>query len=118
MRKAGSVRVLRAMALAALAAALATAGCGPKVEETDRAEDRRVPAQEVSTQSPSVEVWVEYWPGGRKKEETEFRGGTKHGKSTLWYENGQVEWEGEYRDGEPVSYKHWTEDGRIIRTKR
>lgn len=105
-------------AVMALAAVLAAAGCGAKDKEVIKAGERGGPVPEVNSKIPSTEIRVEYWPGGQKKEETEYRGDKKHGKSTLWYNNGQVEWEGEYRDGEPVRYKHWTEDGKLIRTKK
>lgn len=104
--------------MTAVLASVLAAGCGSKEEKAVKPADRGRLEYEAKTEGPYTGTMVEYWPGGGKKQETEYREGRKHGKSTVWYENGQVEWEGEYRDGDPVRFKHWTEDGRLIRTKK
>jgi antitoxin component YwqK of YwqJK toxin-antitoxin module len=41
-----------------------------------------------------------------------FRDGEKHGKWTVWYENGQKREEGEYRDdAEEGTWRTWKNDG-------
>ena len=37
----------------------------------------------------------------------------KDGLHTKWYENGQKQLEGTWKDGNIVSYKEWNEDGSV-----
>ena len=37
------------------------------------------------------------------------------GLLTDWYENGQKEYEGIYKDGELISSKIWNEDGSVLK---
>ena len=47
------------------------------------------------------EVRTGYFGTGKKED----------GLWTLWYENGQKQWEGTYKDGEGISSKCWDEEG-------
>lgn len=56
---------------------------------------------------------VRYWPNGKKRAESEYRDGKKHGKEITWYENGQKQAESEYRDGQLHGKRiMWNENGR------
>jgi antitoxin component YwqK of YwqJK toxin-antitoxin module len=37
----------------------------------------------------------------------------KDGLTTWWYENGQKEYEGTYKNGKKISEKEWDEDGSV-----
>ena len=57
-------------------------------------------------------VKIEKWPNGKKKSESQIKGGKANGKVSEWYENGNKKSECDYKDGE----KHgklitWYENG-------
>jgi len=44
--------------------------------------------------------WIMYYENGQKQSEGTYKNGEKDGKWIDWYENGQIESEGTYKDGE------------------
>ena len=42
-----------------------------------------------------------------------IKNGKQDGLWTDWYENGQKESEGTWKDGEKISEKYWNEDGSV-----
>ena len=49
--------------------------------------------------SETAEVKREYWNNGKLKSETHYKNGEREGLETAWYESGQKEGEGDYKDG-------------------
>ena len=61
---------------------------------------------------PYSGVAVRYFPDGQKWQEITYKGG-KLGKQTGWYQNGQKELEGTYKDGYPDGkWTYWSPDGK------
>jgi len=58
--------------------------------------------------------WVSYYHStGKKKWEKIYKDGKRDGLHTEWFENGQKEYEGTYKNGELISQKRWNEDGSV-----
>ena len=56
----------------------------------------------MTTQAPKNGLHTEYYYKDQKKEEGNYKDGKNHGKSIRWHENGQIELEENYRDGELI----------------
>ena len=52
-----------------------------------------------------------YYENGQIYEETNYKDGEGDSKYTSYYENGQKQTEGTLKDGELISSKCWDEDG-------
>jgi len=117
---------MRALAEASvLAAWLALAGCGrpeaspPAVAPAGKAVDgsRLVEKDGLAylsgSEAPFTGMAVGYFADGRKSWEEGYRGGRRHGLSTVWFENGGKNIEAEYRDGKKEGkWISWYENGR------
>lgn len=72
----------------------------------------------LDDQGEKTGVWTEYYKGGEKLSEKEYRNGLFHGKNVTWYRNGNVLAEGEYRNGTPHGrFAEYDEKGRIMEEK-
>ena len=43
-----------------------------------------------------------YYENGQLEREENYKDGIRDGKWTYYYENGQIEWERNYKDGKPI----------------
>jgi hypothetical protein len=58
------------------------------------------------------------YASGRNRVYTEWWEGAKHGKFTLWYENGQVRSEGFHVHGKPAGeWVYYSEDGSVVQRR-
>ena len=58
---------------------------------------------------------IEYYDNGQKEYEGTYKNGTKEGLWTFWYKNGQKREEGTYKDGKKEGlYSKWNQDGQVI----
>ena len=51
---------------------------------------------------------------GQISMETNYKEGKENGLNRVWYENGQLEYEGNYKDDRLISEQCWDEDGKEI----
>jgi len=54
-----------------------------------------------------------WYENGQKEYEGTYKDGKLDGKWTDWYENGQKKYEGIYKDGKKVDEKEWDKDGNL-----
>ena len=60
-------------------------------------------------------VGFSVYQDGQLEWEENYKDGKKDGLAKYWYENGQLRFEVNWKDGEPdYSYKSWDEDGQRI----
>ena len=55
-----------------------------------------------------------YYENGQLRYETNYKDGIVDGLGKGWYENGQLKSEWSYKDGELISEKCWDEEGNEI----
>ncbi|GIW81216.1 MAG: hypothetical protein KatS3mg105_3023 [Gemmatales bacterium] len=92
----------------------------PAQREQEHVVDERPfePPSDPQESSPATTTQEVRWPNGKLKARREVikdRTGEfiAHGKATTWYENGQLKWQGEYRNGRQVGkWTEWYENGR------
>ena len=60
-----------------------------------------------------IEVENTFYENGQKETEIVWKGDKVHGYHKEWYDNGQKNGEGNYKDGELISEKEWNEDGSV-----
>ena len=58
--------------------------------------------------------WLWWYENGQLKWEDNYKNGKEHGKWLYWYENGQLEWEENWKDGKPHGKcLGWFESGQL-----
>ena len=58
-------------------------------------------------------TWIWWYENGQKEYETNYKNGKKHGKMIGWHGNGQKAWEDEYKDGkEHGKWTWWNDNGQ------
>ena len=58
---------------------------------------------------------VEVFEDEKLSERVTIKDGKQDGLLTSWYENGQLHYEGNYKDGKLISEKKWDEDGNLTK---
>ena len=58
-------------------------------------------------------LYTNWYENGQKESEGTYKNGKLDGLNTMWYENGQKWYEGTFKDGKKISEKQWNEDGSI-----
>jgi len=96
-----------ATAVALMTLGPAAEGQAQKTVDVSKLVARRGSFYEINSDKPFTGTVVEYWPGGRKKFEGQYRDGEPHGLVTQWYAIGGKMEEGECRDGS--KHGKWTE---------
>jgi antitoxin component YwqK of YwqJK toxin-antitoxin module len=59
-------------------------------------------------------VVTEYYPSGKEKIRTTWKAGVAEGQYTRWFDNGQMEADGNARDGAILGLRMWSRDGKPI----
>lgn len=87
-----------------------------KIEEIGYYEDGTMQIQGGMDQFSMREgVWKYWYKNGQLWSECEYKGGMKNGKSTVYYDNGQKRYEGQYKDDKQVGiWRFWQVDGTLI----
>ena len=58
-----------------------------------------------------IRLWTYWYENGEKELEGTYKDGELDGLWTDWYENGQNSWYSTYKDGELISEECWDWDG-------
>ena len=94
-------------------------GSGPdaqKVEEIGFYEDGSMKIQGgMDDLSKREGVWKYWYKNGQLWSECDYKEGDKHGKSTVYYDNGQKRYEGQYINDKQVGiWRFWDVNGALI----
>ena len=89
---------------------------GHKIEEIGYYEDGTKQIQGgLDDYSSRDGVWRYWYKNGQLWSECEYRAGLKNGKSTVYYDNGQKRYEGQYTEDKQVGFwRFWDVNGTLI----
>lgn len=60
--------------------------------------------------------WIYWYKNGNVWSECEYKKNLKHGKSTVYYENGKKRYEGSYRNDTTIGvWTFWNEKGEVVK---
>lgn len=58
-------------------------------------------------------MYTGWYENGQMEFEGKYKDGNEDGLQTWWYENGQIKTQITYKNGEKISRKNWNEDGSL-----
>ena len=69
----------------------------------------------INSETPFTGIVVGKYQNGQKEWESNYKNGKPDGPYIEWYDNGQKHREGTSKGGKPLTGKHWDEAGNEIK---